>query len=184
MSELPMRGHFQYLRFKTFSMTLRTRQCEVFCPLLSSSKHSRVLENSQPPTFPSVGLHPHTWPKWGCDTLCHPPSLHLSELQRREFHCPPSLQRNELQRHQRHHPPSRDHRYNGAPPLSIQLSLDFHPTFVGFSSNFRPTSIGLPFNVHFASYHYVVLHPTILSSYVLCLMSYRPTILPVCLTFI
>jgi hypothetical protein len=22
----------------------------------------------QLPTFPSVGLHPHTWPKWGCDT--------------------------------------------------------------------------------------------------------------------
>jgi hypothetical protein len=21
----------------------------------------------QLPTFPSVGLHPHTWPKWGCD---------------------------------------------------------------------------------------------------------------------
>jgi hypothetical protein len=26
-----------------------------------------VREDSQPPTFPSVGLHPHTWPKWGCD---------------------------------------------------------------------------------------------------------------------
>jgi len=36
--------------------------------LLSSSKHSGVPEDSQPPTFPSVGLHPHTWPKWGCDT--------------------------------------------------------------------------------------------------------------------
>jgi len=40
----------------------------VFCPLLSSSEHSGVPEDSQPPTFPSVGLHPHTWPKWGCDT--------------------------------------------------------------------------------------------------------------------
>jgi len=50
-------------------MTPRTPQCEVFCPLLSSSKHSGVLEDSQPPTFPSVGLHPHTWPKWGCDSL-------------------------------------------------------------------------------------------------------------------
>jgi len=68
MSELPMRGHFRYLRFKTFSMTPRTPQCEVFCPLLSSSKHSGVPEDSQPPTFPSVGLHPHTWPKWGCDS--------------------------------------------------------------------------------------------------------------------
>jgi len=41
----------------------------VFCPLLSSSEHSGVPEDSQPPTFPSVGLHPHTWPKWGCDTI-------------------------------------------------------------------------------------------------------------------
>jgi hypothetical protein len=49
-------------------MTSRTPQCEVFCPLLLSSKHSGVPEDSQPPTFPSVGLHPHTWPKWGCDT--------------------------------------------------------------------------------------------------------------------
>jgi hypothetical protein len=68
MSELPMRGHFRYLRFKTFPMTPRTPQCEVFCPLLSSSEHSGVPEDSQPPTFPSVGLHPHTWPKWGCDS--------------------------------------------------------------------------------------------------------------------
>ncbi len=36
--------------------------------MLSSSEHSGVPEDSQPPTFPSVGLHPHTWPKWGCDT--------------------------------------------------------------------------------------------------------------------
>jgi len=42
----------------------------VFCPLLSSSEHSGVPGDSQPPTFPSVGLHPHTWPKWGCDTFC------------------------------------------------------------------------------------------------------------------
>jgi hypothetical protein len=67
MSESPMRGHFRYLRFKTFPMTPRTPQCEVLCPLLSSSEHSGVPEDSQPPTFPSVGLHPHTWPKWGCD---------------------------------------------------------------------------------------------------------------------
>jgi hypothetical protein len=70
MSELPMRGHFRYLRFKTFPMTSRTPRCEVFCLLLSSSEHSGVPEDSQPPTFPSVGLHPHTWPKWGCDN--HP----------------------------------------------------------------------------------------------------------------
>ncbi len=58
MSELLMRGHFRYLRFKTFPMTPRKPQCEVFCPLLSSSEHSGVPEDSQPPTFPSVGLHP------------------------------------------------------------------------------------------------------------------------------
>jgi len=68
MSEWPMRGHFRYLRFKTFPMITRTPQCEVFWSLLSSSKHSGVPENSKPPTFPSVGLHPHTWPKWGCDS--------------------------------------------------------------------------------------------------------------------
>jgi len=54
-------------------MTPRTPQCEVFWALLSSSKHSGVPEDSKPPTFPSVGLHPHTWPKWGCDNT--PPSF-------------------------------------------------------------------------------------------------------------
>ncbi len=39
-------------------MTPRTPQCEVFCPLLSSSEPSGVLEDSKSPTFPSVGLHP------------------------------------------------------------------------------------------------------------------------------
>jgi len=58
MSELPMRGHFRYLRFKTFPTTSRTPQCKVFWALLSSSEHSGVPEDSQPPTFPSVGLHP------------------------------------------------------------------------------------------------------------------------------
>jgi hypothetical protein len=62
-----MRGHFRYLRFKTFPMTPRKPQCKVFWALLSSSEHSRVPEDSKSPTFPSVGLHPHTWPKWGCD---------------------------------------------------------------------------------------------------------------------
>jgi hypothetical protein len=57
-----MRGHFRYLRFKTFSMTLKTPQCEVFWALLSSSKHSRVPGDSKSPSFPSVRLHPHTWP--------------------------------------------------------------------------------------------------------------------------
>jgi hypothetical protein len=42
--------------------TPRTPQCEVFWVLLSSSEHSGVPEDSKSPTFPSVGLHPHTWP--------------------------------------------------------------------------------------------------------------------------
>ncbi len=67
MSKWPMRCHFRYLRFKTFPMTLRTFQCEVFQVLLSSSKHSGVPEDSNSSLFPSVGLHPHTWPKQGCD---------------------------------------------------------------------------------------------------------------------
>ncbi len=28
-------------------------------------------EGPQIPHFGSVGLHPHTWPKWGCDTTSH-----------------------------------------------------------------------------------------------------------------
>ncbi len=67
MSELPMRGHFRYLRFKTFATTPITPQCKVFCPLLSSFEHSGVPEDSNSSLFPNVGLHPHTWPKWGCD---------------------------------------------------------------------------------------------------------------------
>ncbi len=58
MSELPMRGHFRYLRFKTFPMTPRTPQCKVFFPLLSSSKHSGVLEDSQSQLFQVLGFTP------------------------------------------------------------------------------------------------------------------------------
>jgi hypothetical protein len=39
----------------------------MFWALLLSSEHSGVPEDSKSPTFPSVGLQPHTWPKWGCD---------------------------------------------------------------------------------------------------------------------
>jgi len=67
MFKWPMRGHFRYVRFKTFPTTPRTPQWKVFWAFLSSSKHSGVPEDSKPPTFPSVGLHPHTWPKWGYD---------------------------------------------------------------------------------------------------------------------
>ncbi len=58
MSELPMRGHFRYLRFKTFSTTPRTPQCEVFCPFLSSSKHSGVPEDSKTQLFQVLGFTP------------------------------------------------------------------------------------------------------------------------------
>jgi hypothetical protein len=58
-------------------MTPRTPQCEVFWALLLSSEHSGVLEDSKSPTFPSVGLHPHTWPKWGCDTHDYNPTTQM-----------------------------------------------------------------------------------------------------------
>jgi hypothetical protein len=51
MSKWPMRGHFRYLRFKTFPMTLRTPQWEVFWAFLSNSKHSGVSEDSKSPTL-------------------------------------------------------------------------------------------------------------------------------------
>ncbi len=56
MSELPMRGHFGYLRFKTFPTTPRTPQCEVFFPLLSSSEHSGVPEDSKSQLFQVLGF--------------------------------------------------------------------------------------------------------------------------------
>jgi hypothetical protein len=53
-----MRGHFRYLRFKTFPMTLRTSQCLLFCPLLSSSEHSGVPEDSKSQLFQVLGFTP------------------------------------------------------------------------------------------------------------------------------
>jgi hypothetical protein len=53
-----MRGHFRYLRFKTFPMTPRTPQCEVFCPLLLSSEHSGVPEDSNSQLFQVLGFTP------------------------------------------------------------------------------------------------------------------------------
>jgi len=58
MSKWPMRGHFRYLRFKTFPMTPRTPQCEVFLALLSNSKHSGVPEDSKSPTLGVLGFTP------------------------------------------------------------------------------------------------------------------------------
>jgi hypothetical protein len=51
MSKWPMRGHFEHLHFKTFPMTPRTPQGEVFCPLLSNSKNSGAPEDSKSPTL-------------------------------------------------------------------------------------------------------------------------------------
>jgi hypothetical protein len=58
MSEWLMRGHFRYLRSKTFPMTPRTPQCEVFWALLSNSKHSGVPEDSKSPTLEVLGFTP------------------------------------------------------------------------------------------------------------------------------
>jgi hypothetical protein len=58
MSKSRMWGHFRYLRFKTFPMTPRTPQCEVFCPLLSSSEHSGVPEDSNSRLFQVLGFTP------------------------------------------------------------------------------------------------------------------------------
>jgi hypothetical protein len=53
-----MRGHFRYLRFKTFQMTPKTPQCEVFWALLSNPKHSGVPEDSKSPTLGMLGFNP------------------------------------------------------------------------------------------------------------------------------
>jgi hypothetical protein len=58
MSKWPMRGHFQYLRFKKFLMTPKTLQCEVFWALLLRSEHSGVLEDSKSPTLQVLGFTP------------------------------------------------------------------------------------------------------------------------------
>jgi hypothetical protein len=58
MSKWSMRGHFQYLRFKTFPMTPRTPQCKVFWAFLSNSKHSGVLEDSKSSLFQVLGFTP------------------------------------------------------------------------------------------------------------------------------
>jgi hypothetical protein len=52
------------------SRPFKKTQCEVFWPLLLNSKHSGVLEDSNFPTLGMLGLTPHTWQKWDCDTLC------------------------------------------------------------------------------------------------------------------
>jgi hypothetical protein len=48
-----MRGHFRHLHFKTFAMTPRTPQCEVFWPFNSSSEFLGVPEDSK---FPLLGV--------------------------------------------------------------------------------------------------------------------------------
>ncbi len=58
MSKSRMRGHFRYLRFKTFPMTPRTFQCEVFWSSKSSSEFSGVSEDSNPNFFQVLGFTP------------------------------------------------------------------------------------------------------------------------------
>jgi hypothetical protein len=70
MSKWPMRGHFRYLRFKTFPMTPRTPQCEVFWALLSNLKHSAVPEDSKFPTLGVLGFTP-TLGQSGVATMTH-----------------------------------------------------------------------------------------------------------------
>jgi hypothetical protein len=87
MSKWPMRGHFRYLRFKTFPMTSRTPQCEVFFPFLSSFEHSRVPEDSNSQLFQVLGFTPTLgqsgvatieagvgWPRGGGTLLSMPAS--------------------------------------------------------------------------------------------------------------
>ncbi len=59
MSKWPMRGHFRYVRFKTFLVTPKTLQCEVFWALPLSSKHSGIPEGSKPPLFQVLGFTPY-----------------------------------------------------------------------------------------------------------------------------
>jgi hypothetical protein len=53
MSKWPMRGQFKHLHFKTFPMTPRTPQCEVFWPFNSSFEFLGVPEDSK---FPLLGV--------------------------------------------------------------------------------------------------------------------------------
>ncbi len=70
MSKWPMRGHFRYLRFKTFPMTPKTPKCEVFWALLSNSKHLGVPEDSKSPTLGVLGFTP-TLGQSGVATECY-----------------------------------------------------------------------------------------------------------------
>jgi hypothetical protein len=73
---------FSISMFQDLSNDTKNTQCEVFLALLLNCKHSKVPEDSKSPTFPSVGLHPHTWPKWGCDMFCYyKVKLNLNNLQ-------------------------------------------------------------------------------------------------------
>jgi hypothetical protein len=69
MSEWPMRGQFRHLHFKTFPMTPRTPQCEVFWPFNSSSEFSWVPEDSK---FPLLGVwaSPSHLAQSGVATIC------------------------------------------------------------------------------------------------------------------
>jgi hypothetical protein len=73
-----MRGHFRYLRFKTFPMTPRTPQCKVFCPLLSSSEHSGVPEDSNSRLFQVLGFTPTLGQSRGATTHATKVGRHLA----------------------------------------------------------------------------------------------------------
>ncbi len=91
MSKWPMRGHFRYLRFKTFPMTPRTPQCEAFWALLSNPKHSGVPKDSKSPTLEVLGFTP-TLGQRGVATLSISDPIkipRLSGLESTPFDNPP-----------------------------------------------------------------------------------------------
>jgi hypothetical protein len=89
MSKWPMWGHFRYLRFKTFSMTPRTPQCEVFWALLLSSEHSGVPEDSKSPTLEVLGFTP-TLGQSGVATISLLQILSQLEVEVRSYERPKS----------------------------------------------------------------------------------------------
>ncbi len=90
MSKWPMRGHFLYLRFKTFPMTPRTPQCEVFWALLSNPKHSGVPEDSKSPTLEVLGFTP-TLGQSGVATndQFYSPSTNVTKFELQYWLCEP-----------------------------------------------------------------------------------------------
>ncbi len=59
---------FSISTFQELSNDTKNTPMRGVFPLLSSSKHSGFPKDYKSQLFRSVGLHPHTWPKQGCDT--------------------------------------------------------------------------------------------------------------------